>query len=110
MNRLSHHYDSAPATNKADSAMQGFDEEFVDLVDYILRITYRIWEGKQIGLCRDYYSEDCPVYTLGGMTIGAEEVTQNTIATLSAYPDRTLDAVSVVWGGDAENLPNGQAV
>ena len=80
--------------------MQGFDPEFTDIVDYILRITYRIWEGKQVGLCHDYYSEDCPVYTLAGMTVGADEVTQNTLNTLAAFPDRTLHADNIIWGGD----------
>ena len=53
--------------------MPGFDPEFTDIVDYILRITYRIWEGKQVGLCRDFYSADCPVYTLAGYIEGAED-------------------------------------
>lgn len=82
--------------------MKGFDPEFTDIVDYILRITYRIWEGKQIGLCQDYYSEDCPVYTLAGYTEGAEQVTQNTMRTLSGFPDRTLHADNIVWGGNDE--------
>ena len=103
MNLLRYHYDSAPAPgNQADAvepAMKGFDAEFSDIVDYILRITYRIWEGKQVGLCQDYYSRDCPVYTLAGVTIGSEEVTQNTLATLASFPDRTLGAVNIVWGG-----------
>ncbi len=100
MTRLDNHYDSAPAKPESKGTMAGFDSEFTDLVDYILRITYRIWEGKQIGLCYDYYSEDCPVYTLAGITIGAEEVVQNTLTTLSAFPDRTLHADAVIWGGD----------
>ena len=104
MNLLRYHYDSAPAPGaQADAiepAMKGFDAEFSDIVDYILRITYRIWEGKQVGLCQDYYSRDCPVYTLAGVTIGSEEVTQNTLATLASFPDRTLGAVNIVWGGD----------
>lgn len=104
MNRLQHHHDSAPAPEEtADETtpqMQGFDAEFSDIVDYILRITYRIWEGKQVGLCMDYYSSDCPVYTLAGVTIGAQEVTQNTLATLASFPDRTLDAVNIICGGD----------
>jgi predicted ester cyclase len=83
--------------------MRGFDSEFTDIVDYILRITYRIWEGKQVGLCRDYYSEDCPVYTLAGYTEGAEAVTQNTIKTLAAFPDRTLHADNIIWGGNDED-------
>ena len=99
---MKNHYDSAPASGKPGN-MPGFDAEFEDIVDYILRITYRIWEGKQIGLCHDYYSDDCPVYTLGGYTEGAEQVTQNTLRTLSAFPDRTLHADNIVWGGDAEN-------
>lgn len=98
---MPNHYDSAPARGKTGN-MAGFDAEFEDIIDYILRITYRIWEGKQIGLCRDYYSEDCPVYTLGGYTEGAEQVTQNTMRTLSAFPDRTLHADNIIWGGDAE--------
>jgi predicted ester cyclase len=109
------HFDSAPPLARGDvsgaesgaesgvrTSMAGFDPEFTDIVDYILRITYRIWEGRQVGLCQDYYSEDCPVYTLAGYTEGAEAVTRNTIATLGAFPDRTLRADNIVWGGDAQ--------
>lgn len=96
---MNDHFDSAPPSGKTGS-MKGFDEEFTDIVDYILRITYRIWEGKQVGLCRRYYSEACPVYTLAGYTEGAESVTQNTARTLSGFPDRTLHADNIVWGGD----------
>jgi predicted ester cyclase len=97
------HFDSAPPTAQSNTRMAGFDPEFADIVDYILRITYRIWEGKQVGLCRDYYSEDCPVYTLAGYSEGAEEVTQNTLRTLGGFPDRTLQADNIIWGGDAES-------
>ncbi|MBN8431320.1 ester cyclase [Microbulbifer salipaludis] len=93
------YFDNAPAKGP-EGNMRGFDAEFTDIVDYILRITYRIWEGKQVGLCHDYYSEDCPVYTLGGYVEGAEVVMQNTLKTLSGYPDRTLHADNIIWGGD----------
>ena len=82
--------------------MVGFDPQFNDLCDYILKITYWIWEGKQPELCADYYSQDCPVYTLSGITIGAEEVIENTAKTQAAFPDRTLDAANIIWGGNAE--------
>jgi len=100
MNRLEHHYDSAPANADRAGDMQGFDSEFTDIIDYILRITYRIWEGKQIGLCHDYYSDDCRVYTLAGYGEGVDQVVQNTLNTLAAFPDRTLDADNIVWGGN----------
>ncbi|MBC6429097.1 MAG: ester cyclase [Cellvibrionales bacterium] len=105
MTHLQHHHDSAPAAEKASAAvpaMRGFDPEFTDITDYILRVTRRIWEGKQVGLCLDYYSPDCPVYTLAGVTIGAAEVTQNTLTTLASFPDRTLEAVNLIWAGDEQ--------
>ena len=52
----------APILAGRGGALRGFDDEFTDIVDYILRITQRIWEGKQVGLCRDYYAE-----RLGGL-------------------------------------------
>ena len=94
--------DNAPATTVPGN-MAGFDPEFHDIVDYILRITYRIWEGKQVGLCERYYSHDCPVYTLAGYTEGAEQVTRNTLLTLGAFPDRTLHADNIIWSGDADS-------
>lgn len=97
----SQHYDNAPPQG-TPGGLPGFDPEFRDIVDYILRITYRIWEGKQVGLCYDYYSDDCPVYTLAGYSEGAEVVIQNTIRTLGGFPDRTLHADNIIWGGDAE--------
>ncbi len=99
---MKNHHDSAPP-GAGGGAMQGFDPEFTDIVDYILRITYRIWEGKQVGLCRDYYAEDCPVYTLAGYVEGAEQVTQNTLRTLSGFPDRTLHADNIIWDGNDED-------
>ncbi len=96
---MDNHFDSAPPQGKPGH-LEGFDAEFSDIVDYILRITYRIWEGKQVGLCYDYYSQDCPVYTLAGYVEGAEQVTQNTLRTLSGFPDRTLHADNIVWGGN----------
>ena len=98
---MDNHFDNAPATGQPGN-MKGFDAEFTDIVDYILRITYRIWEGKQVGLCYDYYSADCPVYTLAGYTEGAEQVVQNTLKTLGGFPDRTLHADNIIWGGNED--------
>ena len=97
-----HLLDKAPVSDLTGS-MAGFDAEFTGIIDYILRITYRIWEGKQVDLCRDFYSEDCPVYTLAGYFEGAESVTQNTYKTLSGFPDRTLHADNIVWGGNDQD-------
>ena len=80
--------------------MDGFDEEFVDIADYIIRITDRIWHEQKIDLCLRYYSEDSAIHTLAGDIVGARTVEANTHATLKAFPDRTLDGDNVIWSGD----------
>lgn len=85
-----------PTTDKVQN-LRGFDEEFVDIVDYIIRITHRIWEQKNIGLCNRYYSDYCPVHTLGGYSDDVEIVVNNTLKTIGAFPDRSLIGENVVW-------------
>jgi hypothetical protein len=43
-----------PPTRRRQS-MRGFDPAYVDIVDYIVRITHRIWEQKDIGYIYDTY-------------------------------------------------------
>ncbi|MEM5551122.1 nuclear transport factor 2 family protein [Pseudoalteromonas neustonica] len=82
---------------KKQQALVGFDEEFVDIVDYILRITHRIWEQKNIGLCYRYYADICPVFTLGGYSENIEDVIQGTLKTIAAFPDRSLIGENVIF-------------
>jgi len=77
--------------------LKGFDDEFIDIVDYIIRITHRIWEQKNVGLCLDYYGEYCPVHTLGGYSDDVDTVVKNTLKTIAAFPDRSLIGENVVW-------------
>lgn len=78
--------------------LPGFDADYADFVDYIIRCTHRIWEGKHLGLIHTHYTDDCLVHTLGGRTVGAEEVVRGTARTLSAFPDRSLFGDHVIWG------------
>ena len=48
--------------------MKGFDPEFVNLKDFILKITHRIWEERGIDRIRDYYAENAPVKTPSSIT------------------------------------------
>ena len=81
--------------------LPGFDAVYSDIVDYILRCTHRIWEEKNVGLCRSHYGADCLIHTLAGETRGADAVIANTLATLAAFPDRTLIGEDVIWSEDA---------
>lgn len=85
-------------------ALPGFDAEFVDFPDYIIRITDRIWHDRDVELCSKYYTEDCLIHTLTGQIIGADTVIKNTYATMEAFPDRVLDADNVIWSDDGEGV------
>jgi predicted ester cyclase len=80
--------------------MHGFDAEFTDLPDYIVKITERIWEGRGIGAIRRYYADDCPMYTSSGPARGVDAIVSGTLDTLHAFPDRRLLPADIVWSGD----------
>ena len=82
--------------------LPGFDEEFVDFPDYIIRITERIWHERQVDLCLKYYAADCAIHTLSGDIVGAQTVIDNTHATMASFPDRRLDADNVIWSDDSD--------
>ena len=82
--------------------MKGFDPEFEDLVDYILVITERIWEGREVGAIRRYYAEDCIVRTPLGVTAHVDDMVAGILATLHAFPDRRQLGEDVIWSGDEQ--------
>ncbi|MEM7026159.1 MAG: nuclear transport factor 2 family protein, partial [Pseudomonadota bacterium] len=82
--------------------MKGFDPEFVDLPDYILRITKQIWEDRGLSRIRDYYAPNCPVRSPAGIVMGNEAVIAATAATLTEFPDRELLGEDVIWCGDED--------
>lgn len=73
-----------------------------DLVDFILGITFEIWEQRKVEKIYDYYSEDVEVYSLEGITRHATTMVDATYETLSAFPDRLLLASDVITAGTAK--------
>ena len=80
--------------------MEGFDSEFKDLKDYILKITYRIWEERGVERIRDYYGENAPVKTPTRVSDKVEEVISSTYETLKMFPDRQLLGEDVIGSED----------
>ncbi len=74
-----------------------------DIVDFILGITFEIWEERGVELIHQYYGKDCIVWGLDGITHGAQEVVDATWATLEAFPDRKLIAEHVIWSGSRDD-------
>ena len=92
------------AVRPRQQPLDGFDPVYSDFVDYIVRCTHRIWEQKDIGLCRTHYADDVVMHTLAGPARGREAVVQGTLGALAAYADRQVIAEDVIWSEDAPAL------
>lgn len=78
--------------------MQGFSAEFKTPEQYIIDITYKIWEERGVGLIYDWYAADCPVRTPHGVTDSVEDVIKHTLETMHEFPNRDIFAEDVIIG------------
>lgn len=84
-------------------SMKGFNPEYNNIVDYIVKITRQIWKEKDIGLIYDTYSTGITIHKGLVNTHGINEVISGTLQTLHAFPDRKGLGWNVIWSGDDEN-------
>ena len=82
--------------------MNGFDSEFKNLKDFILKITYRIWEECGVERIRDYYGEKAPVKTPTSVSDNVEDVISSTYKTLQMFPDRQLLGEDVIGSEEVQ--------
>ena len=88
-----------PGTEKRQG-MRGFDDDYVDIVDYIVRCTHKIWEEHAIGLIYTHYAHNCIVHTAYGTTHGIETMIKDTLQTQAAFTNRMALADDVIWSGN----------
>lgn len=88
-----------PGTERVQP-MAGFEDTYVDIIDYILRITHRIWEQKDIGYIYDTYKHNSHVNDDYGLQYGRDKIVADTVHTINAFPDVRLYADEVIWAGD----------
>jgi predicted ester cyclase len=79
--------------------MEGFGD-FSDIVHYIEKSTYQIWDQKNLGLIYRYYTPTTVVHTSDGDTFGYEEVVRNSTIKMAAFPDIRDLIDDVVWTGN----------
>ncbi len=84
--------------------MKNFSPEFKTPEQYIIDITYKIWEERGIGRIRDWYAAEGPVRTPHGVTNTVDEVVQSTLATMHEFPDRQLFAEDIIIGEHSEGF------
>ena len=82
--------------------LSGFDPDYRNIIDYIVRITHRIWETDASGVeyIADCYAPDSMVYDDYGLQTGNRKIIADTHHTTRAFPDIILDAEEIIWGGD----------
>ena len=83
-------------------SMRGFEDTYTDIVDYVIRITHRIWEDGDVGYIYDTYAPGCFVYTDSGARYGVEPVVEATMAAVNAFPDTRSWADDIIWAGTDE--------
>ncbi|MDB5078077.1 MAG: hypothetical protein JWP00_1, partial [Chloroflexi bacterium] len=81
-------------------SLEGFDPDYVDIVDYIVRVTHRIWEEKGIGLIYDTYNQDIVIHTTEGKNYGRDKVVADSMKKMAAFPDCRVIAADVIWSGN----------
>ncbi len=48
----------APTNRPRSQSMDGFDDIYTDIVDYIVRCTHKIWDERDIGLIYTHYTHN----------------------------------------------------
>ena len=86
-----------------DMPLKGFEDHYGNLVDYILRCTYDIWEEKNAGIIYTHYGEPNEIYTPLGYAESVQSVVDGTISMMSSFPDREMYSVNIIWDGNEED-------
>jgi len=84
--------------------LPGFEPQFTDIVDYIVRITDEIWMERAIGRIYDTYDHACAVYSSYGVVRSVEEVVAGTVTTINAYPDGEVHHLNVAWSAERDGF------
>lgn len=93
-------YFMAQAGTGPRQGLEGFDPDYTDIVDYIIRCTHKIWEDKAIGLIYTHYAHNTPVHLTDAEYYGRDQVVENTVRTIAAFPDLRLFGDEVIWSGN----------
>jgi len=83
-------------------SMRGFEETYRNIIDYIVRITYRIWEDREVEYILDTYSDSSRVFDDYGLQRGSRKIVDDTHHTTGAFSNIRLIADEIVWAGNDE--------
>ncbi len=81
-------------------ALRGFQDDYVDIVHYIVKCTHDIWEGGDVGLIYTHYTHNARVHTSDTMLYGRDQMVENTLQRQAGFPNARAYADDVIWSGD----------
>jgi predicted ester cyclase len=96
---ISQYMQSALRGERAQS-LNGFDDDYVDIVDYIIHSTHKIWEEAGLGRIYEHYQHNAIIWTSEGLTYSRDQVIAASARTQSAFPDGRLYGGDVIWAGN----------
>lgn len=91
-----------PNVHGPHQSMQGFEETYRNIIDYIVRITYRIWEDRDVEYIGRCYSDDSLVFDDYGLQSGNNKIISDTNHTTGAFSNIKLIADDIIWAGNDE--------
>ena len=83
-------------------SMRGFEETYRNIIDYIVRITYKIWEDRDVEYIGATYDGNSKVYDDYGLQRGNQKIIDDTHHTTGAFSDIELIADEIIWAGNDE--------
>ena len=83
-------------------SMRGFEETYRNIIDYIVRITYRIWEDRNVDYISRCYSDNSMVFDDYGLQLGNKKIIADTQHTTGAFSNIKLIADDIIWAGNDE--------
>lgn len=92
----------APTDRPRRQSLRGFDPQYTDIVDFIVRVTHQIWDERDIGLIYDCYTHNAVLYHSLGVMFDRETIVRDTIQRLVSFPERRGMATQVIWRGNDE--------
>lgn len=95
-------YNNYVRNTERKQRMNGFDSDYLDIVDYIIKCTHRIWEEKGLGLIYTHYHNDAVVYAGTVSSKGVHPVVSASIQSSYSFPDRKAIGEKVIWSGNDE--------
>ena len=81
-------------------SLDGFEKTYQNIIDYIVRITYKIWEDRNVDYILETYSPTSKVYDDYGLQLGNQKIVDDTHHTTGAFSNIKLIADEVIWAGD----------